>query len=167
MALRLLPPAIFPSPALVCPSPPTIKGQGVAPGHRHTDLTLNRLLPSPQRPLHRAPPPRIIPQHRSVVSNPPPPNMQLVRLTSSPLHFSSTAVRFHARGRRSGRSPVSLPRDGDRGPPWTGTARGPRARGLGPWVSLRKIIPGNPNFRHFAFRPLSFSKVNPQSRINS
>jgi hypothetical protein len=167
MALRLLPPAISPSPASVCPSPPTIKGRGVPPGHRHTHLTLNRLLPSPQRPLHRAPPPLIVPQHRSVVSDLPPPHLQLVRLTSSPLHFSSTTVRFRARGCRSGRSPVSLPRDGDRGPPWTGAARGPWAHGLSPWVSFRKIIPENPNFGHFAFRPLGFSKINPQSRINS
>jgi hypothetical protein len=82
----------------------------------------------------------------------------------SPLHFSSTAVRFLAQGRRFGRSPTSLPRDGDRGPPWTGAAHGPRAHGLGPRVSFRKIIPGNSNFGHFALRPLGFSKINPQSK---
>jgi hypothetical protein len=50
MALRLLPSAISPSPAPVCPSPGTIKGRGAPPGHHHTHLAINRLLPSPQRP---------------------------------------------------------------------------------------------------------------------
>jgi hypothetical protein len=41
---------------------------------------------------------------------------------------------------------------------------GPRTHELGPRVSFRKIIPGNSNFRHFAFRPLGFFKINPQSK---
>jgi hypothetical protein len=41
---------------------------------------------------------------------------------------------------------------------------GPRTRGLATRVSFRKIIPGNSNFRHFAFSPLGFSKINPQSK---
>jgi hypothetical protein len=53
----------------------------------------------------------------------------------SPLPFPSTGVRFLTRGRHSGRSPVSFLRDGNRGPPWTGAARGPR-------VSFTKTIPG-------------------------
>jgi hypothetical protein len=92
------------------------------------------------------------------------PLLQPVSLTSVPSPFSSTAVRFRAQGRRSGRSLASLPWDGDRGPPWTGATRGPRARGLGPRISFRKIIPGNSNFGHFALRPLSFSEINPQSK---
>jgi hypothetical protein len=73
MALRLLPPAVSPSPAPVCPSPTTIKGWGAPPGHHHTHLAHNRLLPSPQRPLHRAPPPSIVPHRHPVMSDPPPP----------------------------------------------------------------------------------------------
>jgi hypothetical protein len=60
----------FPSPAPVCPSLATIKGRGAPPDHHHTHLALNRVLLSPQRPLHRAPPPSIIPHHRPVVSDP-------------------------------------------------------------------------------------------------
>jgi hypothetical protein len=36
--------------------------------------------------------------------------------------------------------------------------------GLGPRVSIRKIIPGNYNFEHFALRPLDFFRINPQSK---
>jgi hypothetical protein len=71
MALRLLPPTISPSPAPVCPSPATIKGRVAPPGHHHTHQALNCLLPSPQRPPHRAPPPPIVPHRRPVVSDPP------------------------------------------------------------------------------------------------
>jgi hypothetical protein len=76
-------------------------------------------------------------------------------------------LRFHARERRSGRSPASLSRDGDRGPPWTGAARGPQARGLGSLVSFRKIIPENSNFGHFAQKPLCFLKSTHSPRIYS
>jgi hypothetical protein len=147
MALRLLPPAVSPSPAPVCPSPATIKGRGAPPGHHHTHPTLNCSLLSPQRPPHRAPPPPIVPHRRPVMSDPPPPPLAAGEAhRRPPLPFPSTVVRFHARGRRSGRSPASLLQDGDRGPPWTDAARGPRTRGLGPRVSFRKIIPGNSNF---------------------
>jgi hypothetical protein len=87
MVLSLLPPAVSPSPAPVCPSTATIKGRGAPPGHHHTHLALNRLLPSLQRPLHRAPPPPIVPHRRPVVSDPPPPLLQLVRVTSVPSPF--------------------------------------------------------------------------------
>jgi hypothetical protein len=70
---RLLPPAVSPSLAPMCPSLATIKGRGAPPGHHHTHLALNRLLLSLQRPLHRAPPPLIVPHRRLVMSDPPPP----------------------------------------------------------------------------------------------
>jgi hypothetical protein len=84
--------------------------------------------------------------------------LQPVRLTSVPSPF------FLNRGEvpRTGtpfRSFSSEPsRDGARDPPWTGAARGPRARGLDPHVSFRKIILGNSNFGHFAFGPTVFPK---------
>jgi hypothetical protein len=73
MALRLLPLAVSPSLAPVCPSPATIKGRGAPPSHHHTHPSLNCSLPSSQRPPHRAPPPPIVPHRRPVVSDPPPP----------------------------------------------------------------------------------------------
>jgi hypothetical protein len=157
MALRLLPPAVSPSPAPVCP-----------PGHYKRMRSTPR--PSPHSPHPQlltsestAPTPPSVPHHRPVVSDPPPPSLAAGEAHLRPLHFSSTVVRFRARGRRSGRSPASLPWDGDCGPPWTGATRGPWARGLGPRISFRKIIPGNSNFGHFALRPLCFFKINPQS----
>jgi hypothetical protein len=41
---------------------------------------------------------------------------------------------------------------------------GPQTRGFGPRVSFCKTIPRKSNFGHFAFRPLGFSKINPQSK---
>jgi hypothetical protein len=60
------------------------------------------------------------------------PPVPLVRLTSVPSPFFLNHGEVPRTGTRSGRSPVSLPRDGDRGPPWAGAARGRRARGPGP-----------------------------------
>jgi hypothetical protein len=87
MVLRPLPSAISPSPAPVCPPPATIKGRGAPPGHHHTHPTLNRVLPSPQHPLHRASPPSIVPHRRSVVSDPPPPS-----LTASEAHLRPLSI---------------------------------------------------------------------------
>jgi hypothetical protein len=88
-----------------------------------------------------------------------------VRLTSVPSPFFLNRGEVPCTGMPFRPIPASLPRDSDCGPPWTGAARGPRARGLGPRISLRNIIPGNSNFRHFALSPLCFSKINPQSMI--
>jgi hypothetical protein len=100
MALRPLWPAVSPSPAPVCPSPATIKGRGAPPR------------PSPHSPR---------PQSRASESTaPPPPSVSSAECSPlspgcvrpsaalpcrwcgsppSPLHFSSTMVRFRARGR--------------------------------------------------------------------
>jgi hypothetical protein len=164
MALRPLPLAISPSPTTVCP------------------LSHYKRTRSTPRPSAHSPHPQLR-ASEFVAPTPPsvssadcsPPSPDCVRPSAalschrsgtppSPLHFPTTVVRFHARERRSGRSPTSLPRDGDRGPPWTGAARGPRARGLGPRIFFRKIIPRNSNFGHFELRPLCFSKINPQSK---
>jgi hypothetical protein len=163
MALRPLPLAVSPSPAPVCPSPATIKGRGAPLGHHHTHLALNRVLSSPQLPSTERLLHRLFPTVAQLCPTLYRPLVLSMRLTSVPSPFPSTIVRFHARGRRSGRSPASLPWDGDCGPPWTGATRGPWARGLGPRISFRKIIPGNSNFGHFALRPLCFFKINPQS----
>jgi hypothetical protein len=80
-----LPPAISPSPAPVCPSPTTIKGRGAPPGHHHTHPTLNHLLPSLQRPVHRAPPPPIVLHHRMIMSDPPPPPLAVGEAHLHPL----------------------------------------------------------------------------------
>jgi hypothetical protein len=77
MTLRLLPPAVSPSPAPVCPSPATIKGRGAPPGHHHTHLALNRLLLSPQ----------IVPHRRPVMSDPPPPSLAAGEAHRRPLSF--------------------------------------------------------------------------------
>jgi hypothetical protein len=64
----------FPLPRPGVPLPGHYKRtRSTPPGHHHTHLALNRLLPSPQRPLHRVPPPPIVPHRRSVMSDPPPP----------------------------------------------------------------------------------------------
>jgi hypothetical protein len=161
MALRLLPSAVSPPPPW-CAFPSHYKRTRSTPGHHHTHLALNRLLLSPQRPLHRAPPPPIVPHRRPSCSTLHRPLLQPVRLTAVPSPFFLNRSELPRTG--NNRPPTSLLRDGDRGPLWTGAARGPRARGLGPWVSFRKVITGNSNFGHFALRHLGFSKINPQSK---
>jgi hypothetical protein len=149
MVLRPLPSVISPTLAPACPSTATIKGRGAPPGHHHTHPTLICSLPSLQCPPHRVPPPPVVPHRRSAVSVPPPPLLQPVRLTAVPSPFFSTAVRFHARGCHSGRSPASRLQGGVRGPPWTDAARGPPHRGLGPRNFPLKIKSGNRLFREF------------------
>jgi hypothetical protein len=99
----------FPLPRPGVPLPGHYKRTRSTPGHQHTHLALNRLLPSLQRPLHRAPPPPIVLHRRPIVSDPPPRPLAAGEAHLHPLSIlSSTAVRFRARERRSGRSPVSL-----------------------------------------------------------
>jgi hypothetical protein len=164
MALRPLPPAISPSPAQVCPPPSaTIKGRGAPPGHHHTHLALNRVLPSPQLPL----PERLLHRLFATVAQLCPtlrrPLLPPVRLTSvsSPFFLNRGEVPHTGTPFR----PISgePPRDGDRGPPWAGAAHGPQARGPGPRPLLLEnnlLINISENF---VKKPLRFFEINPRS----
>jgi hypothetical protein len=145
-------------PSLLRPHPPTpspgpIKATLMTPGAPHTS-------PSPSLLLSRAgtPPHRASSEARAVIP-------MLLSL------FCAPTGELWCTGAAGGRTSVSVP-------PLSG-AFGPRrhrstvdrarparftTRGLGSRVSFRKIILGNSNFQHFAFRPLGFSKINPLSK---
>jgi hypothetical protein len=132
MALRPLPPDVSPFLTPVCPSSTPIKGEH----HPRASPDLSpplfsslcaQALPAPSASSAGYSPP--MPGHfrHSIVPS-------CSRRGSPPFlpPSSSTAVRFHARGRRFSRPPVSRRRGPVRSPLSTGAARGPPSHGPGP-----------------------------------
>jgi hypothetical protein len=128
---------------------------------------LTMLLPSPlprrnASPLNFSDRHHVGPPHRRSCPGEPPTALRTPD-SPSPAPWPAPVDTEAARGRNSGelgatvhgRSTVNRGSGGS----WT--------RGHDPRVSFRKTIVRKSNFRHFAFRPLGFSKINRSPRIYS